>query len=162
MASAHTAHALWVLLCFFGLRWISRHFLPRSFEEAAPCVCAVLLDPPHITSCLLCEQRKHVCVERNHALIIFCICLRSRWGDLWWCAQRELWLQHRYVISIHYSNIYVFSISLSLSMPLTFTSVVFILCAFVFLFFLNLDYSFRLFIENIMLILSVLICNPRE
>ena len=32
-------------------------------------------------------------------------------------------------------------------------------CFFVFL---NLDYSFRLFLENIMLILSVLICNPRE
>lgn len=143
IASAHTAHAFRVLLCFFGLHWISRHFLPRSFEEAAPCVCAFLLDPPHITSCLLCEQRK-LCDVRNHALIIFYIRLRSRWGDLRWCAQRELWFQHRYVKCFHYSNIYIFSISLSLSLLLTFASVVFILCVW---FFLNLDYSFWLFLK---------------
>lgn len=35
---------------------------------------------------------------RNHALINVNVCFRPRGGDLWWRAQRELWLQHRFVI----------------------------------------------------------------
>lgn len=43
--------------------------------------------------------------EKRTPCVTFCwfpvLCFRSRWGDLWWRAQRELWLQHRSVKSPH-------------------------------------------------------------
>lgn len=94
LARAHTVHAFRVPLSFifFWHNGIPIHFLPCSFEEVNTYVCFSFRSPPHYilfvvwtTPALWCE------INVN-------ICFRSRWGDLWWRAQRELWLQHGFVI----------------------------------------------------------------
>lgn len=86
-------------LISFWHNWIPWYFLPSSFEEADTCGSFSSRSLPHYIPFV--GEQLLLCDAWNHALFTVNICFRSRWGDLWWRAQREFRLQHRFVIYVN-------------------------------------------------------------
>lgn len=69
---------------------------PRSFEEAVTRALFFKSTPTLRPVC--CVSGFCIVMSKIARWLMPNVCFRSRWGDLWWRTQGELWLQHRFVI----------------------------------------------------------------